>query len=106
MGKEEDKEECRDEAEELVGNKSLCRFIKWSFSHCRLKASGSAYGRGGAEKREKAKQSGALSPQSGDEALEMDILNLFQAGSFHGIKETMIELYMDILISHLYGSKS
>lgn len=77
-GKEEDKEKCRDEAEELVGNKSLCRFIKWSFSHCRLKASGSAYGGGGAEKREEAKQRGALSPQSGDEALEMNILNLFQ----------------------------
>lgn len=30
------------------------------------------------EEREKAKQIGALSPQSGNEAAEMDILNLFQ----------------------------
>lgn len=30
------------------------------------------------EKREKAKQSGALSPQSGDEDLETDIPNVFQ----------------------------
>lgn len=34
--------------------------------------------RGCAEKGEKAKQSGALSPQSGDEALETDVLNVFQ----------------------------
>lgn len=52
VGKEGDKEKCRDEAEELVGNKSLGRFIKWSFSHCRLKASGSAYGGGGAERKQ------------------------------------------------------
>lgn len=61
------------------------------------------------EEREKAKQIGALLPQSGDKAAEMDILNLFQTLALnHCFFYTVEKLTViaDILISHLYGSES
>lgn len=61
------------------------------------------------EEREKAKQIGALSPQSGNEAAEMDILNLFQTLALnHCFFYTVEKLTVitDILIGHLYGSKT
>lgn len=58
------------------------------------------------EEREKAKQIGVLSPQSGDEADEMDILNLFQTLAlnhcfFYNVEK--LTVITDILISHLHG---
>lgn len=50
------------------------------------------------EEREKAKQIGALSPQSGDEAAEMDILNLFQTLAlnhcfFYNVEKQLLQVY-------------
>lgn len=60
------------------------------------------------EEREKAKQIGALSPQSGGKAAEMDILNLFQTLALNHCFFYTVEkptVITDISISHLYGSK-